>query len=170
MAMTEAWARRHRTVFEILRERARARPWDGQGVPARGHQMIISSPEDPEKTLSVLLTFDVGYHASGWWRNSDYDRCWHLSMVVVTPWGFETPTRAELEAVASAIFGPDLQKAWIEPPASAFDAHRTAAPSRHTYHVRVFVDRRTGEAIVPRGEVYDLVPWPEGDSPQEVYR
>ena len=28
----------------------------------------------------IILTRDVGYHSSGWWKNPDYERCYHLSI------------------------------------------------------------------------------------------
>ena len=28
----------------------------------------------------IILTRDVGYHTSGWWKNPDYERCYHLSI------------------------------------------------------------------------------------------
>ncbi len=173
---------RYGGMFAILLRRARADPWDGTGPVSLAHRVVVESPAEPGKHLSVLLTFDVGYHNSGWWRNSQYDRCFHLSMVVVTPASglilpdgtrppaFETPTEAEMQAVAQAVFGDDVTKAWIEPPASKFDPYRTAPASSHCWHVRLFVDRRTGQPIKPEGEVYHLKPWPEGDSPEKVFR
>ena len=28
----------------------------------------------------VVMTRDIGYHTSGWWKNPDYERCYHLSI------------------------------------------------------------------------------------------
>jgi len=36
---------------------------------------------------SILFTRDKGMHASGWFKNPDYDRCYHLS---ISFWDYET--------------------------------------------------------------------------------
>lgn len=131
---------------------------------------MIPTPNEPGRYFSVLLTFDVGYHASGWWKNSQYDRCWHLSVAIATRTALETPELSEVQALARLCFGEDAHLGWMEPPASVFDAYRNSNASRHTYHVRVFVDKITGQAIHPTGEVYDLVPFDDGTSPVKVYR
>jgi len=165
--------KRHGREIDQLRERAWSRPWDGRGFPPAGR--LILCVQDRDKPISVLFTYDVGAHNCGWWRNSQYDRCWHLSMVVLkraarlVDLAFETPTDLEVRAIARAFFGEDVRRAWVEPPASAFDAYRTAPQSRHTYHVRVFTDR-AGNAITPEGEVYTLKPWDDGTSPAKVFR
>jgi hypothetical protein len=181
------FARRYAKTFSLLRRRARQFPWQGRTEISDALKAEVESPEEPGKRISILLTFDVGHHASGWWRNSGYDQCWHVSLCVVKetlleipgetvrgPDGriaaFETPTQGDLRTIAEAIFGADVRKAWIEPPAGSFDPYRNKPQSRHAYHVRVFVDRRTGASIVPQGEVYDLKPWSEGDSPEKVHR
>lgn len=28
----------------------------------------------------VIMTRDIGYHTSGWWKNPDYERCFHVSI------------------------------------------------------------------------------------------
>jgi hypothetical protein len=159
-----------------LKRNALRFPWDGRGAPPDRQRIPIFLPEEPDRILSVLLTFDVGYHNCGWWRNSLYDRCWHLSTTIlkrgvrVLEAALETPELWEVQGLARAAFGDDVRVGWVEPPASSFDLHRTAPQSRHVYHVRIFVDPKTGQAIQPTGEVYDLVPFEDGTSPEKVFR
>jgi hypothetical protein len=165
--------RRRGREIARMRRQAWTHPWEGRGMPPPIRTVLIL--DDPEKPISCLFTYDVGAHNCGWWRNSQYDRCWHLSLVVMKPGArvlegaFETPTDVEWRAIAAAFFGPDVTRAWIEPPASAFDTYRTSPQSRHTYHVRVFTDRE-GHALTPEGEVYTLKPWEDGTSPAKVFR
>jgi hypothetical protein len=162
-------ALRYGDLVRRMTSYAARNPWGGQLPVSPRQRACLAFPEEPERMFSVLLTFDVGYHASGWWRNSQYDRCWHLSLCIATRTSLETPELFEAQGIARAFFGEDVRLGWVEPPASAFDAYRTAPASRHTYHIRVFVDR-TGKAIQPQGEVYDLVPFEDGTSPLKVFR
>ena len=153
-----------------LKRFAARNPWKGKTPLPDGCRLLLYKPVERERMFSILCSFDVGYHSSGWWRNSLYERCWHLSVCVVTNQRtMETPTISEVQEIARAFFGTDVQYGWVEPPASAFDAYRTAPSSRHTYHVRIFTDLE-GNAIMPKGEVYDLVPFDDGSSPEKVFR
>lgn len=125
---------------------------------------------EPGLVVSVIASHDQGTHASGWWRNSDYDRCWHLSMCAQHHAdGLVDLPAADLRAWAEGVYGRHLAIAWTEPPASKIDVHRNAPASPYTTHVRVFLDRE-GNPIQPEGEVYTLKPWVQGDSPAKVFR
>lgn len=138
------------------------------GGPIR-RWLVSSVTREPGLTISLIASHDQGTHASGWWRNSDYDRCWHLSLVAMADGAYADLPRPDLDAWGRAIFGQHLAKAWIEPPASKLDAYRHAPASAYTTHIRVFLDRN-GRPIQPEGEVYTLKPWAEGDSPEKVFR
>ena len=144
------------------------------GQPSR-RWVTPSVTREPGLLLSLIASHDQGTHASGWWRNSDYDRCWHLSLVAIEkPSPLVDGTYADLpgldlRAWSRAVFGEHLTKAWIEPPASKLDPHRTAPASPYTTHVRVFLDQ-AGHPIQPEGEVYALKPWSDGSSPPKVFR
>lgn len=161
-----------RRRIERLVMTAGAHPWDGRFPTHARHRIVEASPHDPALHLSLILTLDHGTHASGWWRNSQYDLCFHLSICGLSAdrSEYETPLEAEMRWWATAFFSIDVDKAWIEPPASALDRYRFARSSAHTWHVRLFLDRETGEAILPKGEVYTLKPWADGSSPEKVYR
>lgn len=128
-----------------------------------------SVTREPGLTVSLIASHDQGTHASGWWRNSDYDRCWHLSICAIHGGMYADLPDVDLRAWSRGVFGKHLTLAWIEPPASKLDLYRTAAASAYTTHVRVFLDRQ-GHPIQPEGEVYTLKPWIEGDSPAKVFR
>jgi len=133
-----------------------------------------SSTGDPSVTISLIASEDRGTHASGWWRNSDYDRCWHLSLCAMENRGALRAQFADLPPAdrtywPRAVFGSHLDLAWIEPPASKLDPHRHAPASAYTTHVRVFLDQG-GHPIRPEGEVYTLKPWTDGTSPEKVHR
>ena len=131
---------------------------------------VPSLTREPGLTVSIIASHDQGTHASGWWRNSDYDRCWHLSLCAIhNIGGYADLPERDLKACSGTIFARHLTKAWIEPPASKLDIYRNAAASAYTTHVRVFLDRE-GHPIQPEGEVYTLKPWAEGDSPEKVFR
>jgi hypothetical protein len=145
-------------------------PYDGRRVINDRHYMVADSITEPGRPVSLVLTLDSGIHASGWWRNSDYDRCLHLSLAhptstMIRTHRVETPTDKEVAAWGREILGPQLQKCWIEPAASLFDPHRKP----NTPHVRLFLDRQN-RPIVPQGEVYHLKPWPDGSSPEKIFR
>jgi hypothetical protein len=124
---------------------------------------------DPSVTISVLASHDQGTHASGWWRNSDYDRCWHLSLCALHPaHGYVDLPDSDLKSWARGVFGQHVAISWTEPPASKLDIYRDAPASAYTTHVRVFLDQG-GNPIQPEGEVYTLKPWDEG-SPAKVFR
>jgi hypothetical protein len=160
--------------LSALRSQARRRPWNGHGIPARPERM--SALTEPGRPTSVMLSFDQGTHASGWWRNSEYDSCFHLSITHLADDGrsLECPTDAEVRAWARAAFPQHYAWTWTEPPLEL--GHAVQSTERcgverlpHVAHVRLFTDR-AGIPIFPRGEVYDLVPYPDGSSPAKVFR
>lgn len=133
-----------------------------------------SLTREPGLTVSIIASHDQGTHASGWWRNSEYDRCWHLSLAALAHdssmgVGYADLPDLDRRAWAKAVFREHLAISWTEPPASKLDIYRSAAASPYTTHIRVFLDRQ-GRPIKPTGEVYTLLPWAEGDSPAKVFR
>lgn len=173
----QEWIDRNRTTFASLTRAAIAHPTRGAAtMPAR--PTVFHSPEEPTREISVLVTFDVGKHMSGDWRSHYYDDCVHLSFTIrrqpffnqgIQELAFETPTPREVRCMAQAAFPRTTDKLWTEPPARPGDPIRTAAPSPHTYHLRLFLDRKTRQPIVPPGELYNLKPYDDGSSPPEAY-
>jgi hypothetical protein len=153
--------------------RAKNRPWYGQEAVHPRHVLATTALTEPGRPVRLLLTYDAGYHACGWWRNSDYDRCWHLSVSCLAgllvpgraPTDVEAPSDDEVRAWSRALFGEHVVWTWTEPPASTLDPYRKPGVA----HVRLFTDR-AGTPILPVGEVYDLKPWDDGTSPAKVFR
>lgn len=166
-----------RAVTRMLSHASR-RPWDGSGSPTTRPALCLALTE-PGRLTSVLLTLDHGYHASGWWANADYDRCWHLSIThpldetelvqvpgtleLVRRQRCEAPSDVEMQAWARRFFVDAARHAWIEPAAGVGDRYRLP----NIAHVRVFLDPATGEPFTPTGEVYHLRPL-DGLSPPKV--
>lgn len=100
---------------------------------------------------SLLLTRDVGYHTSGWWKNPDYERCWHFSMAPAPSevWMPSTPElNKKLKARwLKAVFGDNLKLTWVEPP------HTNRGRQIDVWHWRLFCDENW-QPMKPRGEVY----------------
>jgi hypothetical protein len=165
--------REHARRLRTMRVTARRWPWNGRGAVGEQQHLVTASLDRAAAQAgvrkSVLFTFDLGAHASGWWRNSDYERCWHLSLCALTRSGPVEMPAVDRRAWPRFVFGQQLPKAWIEPPAGQFDPHRNAPASRFTTHVRLFVDQED-RPILPEGEVYTLKPYADGSSPEKVFR
>jgi len=97
-----------------------------------------------------ILTFDIGMHTSGWWKNPDYEAAWHLSLSFFDPeTGERTPHNHEIAArIVRGVYQATKNLVWTEGPYS--EEGRESA----TWHYRVFVDLATKLPILPRGEVY----------------
>ena len=90
----------------------------------------------------AILTRDVGYHSSGWWKNPDYERCYHLS--ISFPGGMK---RKHLEYILKELFHDDRRWLWCEPP------YTEAGRQAEVWHYRLFCDP-AWQPLKPRGEVY----------------
>lgn len=165
--MSKLYRPEHRKLGYLF-DRAFVYPFDGQSVIRSRHRLHTDSLTEPGRTVSIIVTLDSGTHASGWWRNSDYDRCLHLSVThpgSIVIGRLETPSDKEVASWAKALFGPHLNKTWTEPAASVFDPHRQP----NVCHVRLFLDKEN-RPIMPEGEVYHLKPWKDGTSPEKIFR
>lgn len=105
-----------------------------------------------EETGTMLLyTRESGYHSSGWWKNPDYERCYHLS---ISFWDVEAEIPRPFEpglsrTWASAFFGAWTRYIWEESSVT----HKLRPGSADVHHYRVFCDVMW-KPIIPRGEVY----------------
>ena len=91
---------------------------------------------------TVTFTRDVGHHESGWWKNPDYERCYHLS--ISFPGG---RNKKAIDKICTGLFGEHKRKLWIEPPFSEL------GKKNDVWHYRLFCDQ-FWQPIIPRGEVY----------------
>lgn len=162
---------------------ARTHPWRGDTPLLNPNHMIDTTAIlEPGRLLRVLFSLDYGYHRSGWWANSQYERCWHLSLSHPRPdrsvarrmpanvgtgmyagYDLETPSDNEARAWGRVFFRDHVRWSLFEPAVGIFDPYR--APG--VVHLRLFLDQQD-RPIKPAGEVYDLRPFDDGSSPAKV--
>lgn len=138
----------------VLKARANAGLWNGRDPTPYFASCRMSCRLTPETYCTVLFTRDVGHHSSGWWKNPDYERCYHLSLsfVAASPLIGSVPTPLPRDAAVTRefvgrLFGPHRHLIWCEPPYSE------AGKAADVWHYRLFCDP-AWEPIHPRGEVY----------------
>lgn len=97
----------------------------------------------------LMFTRDTGHHSAGWFKNPDYERCWHLSISFRDPeTGEPRPfDHAESERWTKMFFRGSTEKVWCEPPCTP------EGKANGVYHYRLFCDEGW-QPIKPRGEVY----------------
>ena len=97
----------------------------------------------------LIFSFDTGHHSSGWWKNPEYERCWHLSISFHDPLtGKPAPKDVKLtDRWLEAFYGDNRRYVWSESP---YSEHGKITD---TWHYRIFCDQ-AWQPIVPRGEVY----------------
>jgi len=163
----------------VLQKRAREAKWDGRRAIHRTGWIVeadrflgFSTLDLPRADVRLMFTRDTGHHTSGWMKNPQYERCWHLSISrpagptpkVERPAGLVSISGAPLTALASAghplplpvdleraivraFYGDNEKHVWRE------SAKSTEGRARGVWHYRVFADRHW-QPITPRGEVY----------------
>jgi len=139
----------HGVAEQMRRKAIQSRTYDGIATAANMVLLQSCTAQHAATGSTLIFTRDSGMHSSGWWKNPDYERCWHLSL------SFRDPLTGEHidhdHKVAGrwieAFYGEDSRYVWAEPPYS--DHGKTAA----TWHYRVFCNP-AWEPILPRGEVY----------------
>lgn len=165
-----------------VRTHAFQHPWRGDTpLTCPLHAIQTTAVTEPGRPTQVRCSFDTHYHGSGWFKNSDYEQCLHVSVshvdrgmtevrhippdlgggTVMAP-KLETPSTTEVWAWARAFFGEDAPKAWLEPAASVLDPYRMP----NIVHVRLYYDMAM-RPFMPEGEVYDLKPL-AGVSPEKI--
>ena len=100
----------------------------------------------------LIFTRDVGYHSCGWFKNPDYERCYHLSLsfkgIDLVGKIYDLPhNRALAEKWIDLFFGDNKKLLWIEGPFSK------EGKQTDCYHYRLFCDEKW-QPIKPRKEVY----------------
>lgn len=92
---------------------------------------------------TLIFTRETGYHSSGWWKNPDYERCWHLS--ISFRGGNE---KKALNEIIDNLFGEFKNLIWTEP------TYSQQGKNMDVWHYRLFCDENW-RPIQPRGEVYN---------------
>ncbi len=139
-----------------LRRRAKHGLFNGRVGP-EGRRYIGHCIVDDETTRTRLIfTRDTGHHTSGWLKNPDYERCWHLSTSSM-PSALVLPSamlaaeldRKTLAGWVGAFFGADVSYVWSESPKSA------VGKERGVWHWRLFCDEHW-QPHLARKEIYSL--------------
>lgn len=128
--------------------------YDGRETHANMHLLRACAHYDRATFANMIFSRDAGMHSSGWWKNPDYERCYHLSIsfAVASSLIGVQPTRLphnpkEAALWCEALFGEDKRYLWVEGP---FSEHGRAYG---VFHYRLFCDP-AWKPIQPRGEVY----------------
>lgn len=110
-----------------------------------------------EYEVTIIFSRDVGHHTGGWFKNPDYERCFHLSLSFSGSDGgmLSTSRRIErapqihalAEKLCRLFYGHDVKYIWAEPPFSKL------GKQYQVWHYRAFCDEHW-KPIKPRGEVY----------------
>lgn len=152
---------------------------DDASLRRYGQRRDVIGRTERELGIRLLLSKDKMHHSVGWWRNAEYEYCWHLSM---SAWDRgrmlsnftgdpEDIPAAEERYWTFAFFPEHFDKLWHEP--GGTDPRLTPAEkmrNRHFAHLRLFLDPETFEPFIPEGEVYDLTRWIDGLTPEKVDR
>lgn len=154
----------YKPMIQKMRFTALTRPWDGRSQTIARHIAYFKELTDSEAMTCIILTFDIGHHGCGWWKNSQYDRCLHLSISMSND-GINSveATQEEIKAWIELVFKdvhPDALKwLWREP----------GYERKEINHYRLFYSKITNQPILPEGEVYTLVPYDDGSSPEKIF-
>jgi hypothetical protein len=100
--------------------------WDGRNKTPYFDSCIWLLEQYP---ATIIFTKEEGYHSGGWWKNPDYERCWHLS--VSFKGGNE---KKALTNMLTYLFGEYTRWLWWEPPYSK------EGKENDVNHYRLFCD------------------------------
>ena len=133
-------------IAAAMRQTANSGWWDGRGLT---RYFESCRRIDYRRGVAILFTRDVGHHSSGWWKNPDYERCYHLSLSFFDPETSEARPRDVMATrrLIDAFYSFHKRWLWCEPPYSD-DGKRS-----DVWHYRLFCDAGWNP-IKPRGEVY----------------
>lgn len=181
--------REHRQLAGRMRLFA-LRGWyigDPESLVEYGARAAVQGVTEPELTVSLLLSRDRMHHSVGWWRNAEYEYCWHLSIAAKAcspddeAWeaaSYEKVPHDEVRYWAFAHFGDELRMSWTEP--GGTDPRLTPEHARRhatMWHIRLFLHPEILDPkgqpfhpFMPKGEVYTLTRWIDGLTPEKVDR
>jgi hypothetical protein len=134
-------------MFDRMIKTAKSSIWDGTKFTPYFEACRFWSQK---YECSMIFMRESGYHSGGWWKNPEYERCYHLSI------SFPSGVNAnKLNKIIDGLFGHSKKMIWIEPPYS------NEGKSHGIWHYRLFCDENW-KAIVPKGEVYSTDFTPKG--------
>jgi len=137
-------------VAREMYRRAKHGTFSGTDTPENRKAMKHCTAVHLPTGTIIIFTADVGYHSSGWWKNPDYERCWHLSLSYRDPisGSYVSHDHKQSKIWLDAFFTPDDQrKLWVETPKTP------QGKESDVIHYRLFCDEHW-KPIIPREEVY----------------
>lgn len=132
---------KHTLLFDAckrFRYAAIQNEWDGRSDVPDNCRWLLE-----RYGCTIVYTRESGYHSGGWWKNPDYERCWHLSIAF-----FGGIDKKTLKTIIDNLFGDYQNWIWTEPPYSDI------GKAKEVWHYRLFCDEHW-QPIKPRGEVYN---------------
>jgi hypothetical protein len=140
---------KHGVAVEMRRQANRCGTYSGLATSVNQRLIRSCSADHLPTGTHLIFTRDAGMHTNGWWKNPDYERCWHLSLSFLDPITRErAPKDSKLtDEWLEAFFGDDQRYLWAEPPYSV------EGKKADVWHYRLFCDA-AWSPILPRGEVY----------------
>lgn len=127
-------------IFQRIKKVAEHGIFDGKN---QDNPYLLSCRWFVEKYgCSVIFTKDEGMHSCGWWKNPDYERCYHLS--ISFPGG---KNKNKLQKILTELFGNYTKWLWEESPYSE------QGKQNEIWHYRLFCDVQW-KPIMPKKEVY----------------
>lgn len=129
------------------------------------HQDLPSRVNPEEVYIRLLLSRDRMHHSVGWWRNAEFEYCWHLSIsarpavdarlafIGLKPAeevGYESIPKLEEMYWGRLFFAEHADKVWHEPGGTDPQLSREEKlRHRHIIHLRLFLDPETFEPHIP---------------------
>lgn len=145
-----------RVVVDRLKRNAETGLYSGLiRSPADRQYLNICRYADLKRGVILVFTRDSGHHSGGWFKNPDYERCYHLSVSffdqetlcqeTLCPVPFK---KKRAEKWVKDFFGGNARLTWCEPP------YTEEGKGRGVHHYRLFYDPSWKNPIKPRKEVY----------------
>jgi cystathionine beta-lyase/cystathionine gamma-synthase len=136
-------------IIRIIKQRALTSVFSGTSSFKNTRYLNYCTYTHLPTGIGIVFTRDAGMHAFGWWKNPDYERCYHLSLsfrdrLTMRCLPFDKKKAAEW---VTMIYGDDSRLLWCEPPFS------TEGKLVDVWHYRLFCDPKW-QPIKPRKEVY----------------
>lgn len=145
------------SVAKEMRNRAFTGFFRGSLKESKSYLNRCSAVHQPTGT-SIGFTRDLGHHSSGWFRNPDYERCFHLSLSFRDPHTGEFTSKNQklTDEWLSLFYGDNKRLLWIEPPCYEI------GKKLDVWHYRLFVHIDWETPLLPRKEVYTKTFTPPG--------
>jgi hypothetical protein len=138
-------------LVRVMKHNAEQGFFSGSQSEAQGRYFQRCRQEHLKTGTVIIFTRDRGMHTSGWFKNPDYDRCYHLSL---TFWDFDAGKQEAFDeklarAWVHAFYGDWTRYIWHEGITDEGKSSGTA----NCNHYRVMCNP-AWQPIIPRKEVY----------------